>query len=102
MSVINVTTENFEKAVKTPNKTVLVDFWAAWCGPCRMIAPVLEEIAKERQDVMVLKVNVDQEQDIAAKYDVQSIPTLIVFKNGKPINKQVGFRGKEHILALLK
>lgn len=81
--------------------TVLVDFYADWCGPCKMIAPTIEEIANERTDITVGKINVDNDADIAIKYGVSSIPTLIVFKDGKPTSKVVGYRQKEDILAML-
>ena len=83
MSVLHINHESFEKIIAQDGKTVLVDFWATWCGPCRMIAPVLEEVAKERPDVTVCKVDVDEERDLALEYGVSSIPTLLVFRDGK-------------------
>ena len=99
--ITNVTKENFDKEVMQAEGTVLVDFWAAWCGPCRMIAPAVEKIAEERPDVKVCKVNIDDEQELAIKYGVMSIPTLMVVKNGEIVNTAVGLRPKEEIEALL-
>ena len=99
--ITNVTKENFDKEVMQAEGTVLIDFWAAWCGPCRMIAPAVEKIAEERPDVKVCKVNIDDEQELAIKYGVMSIPTLMVVKNGEIVNTAVGQRPKEEIEALL-
>ena len=99
--ITNITKENFDKEVMNVEGTVLVDFWAAWCGPCRMIAPAVEKIAEERPDVKVCKVNIDDEQELAIKYGVMSIPTLMVVKNGEITEKAVGLRPKEEIEALL-
>ena len=99
--ITNVTKENFDKEVMQAEGTVLIDFWAAWCGPCRMIAPAVEKIAEERPDVKVCKVNIDDEQELAIKYGVMSIPTLVVVKNGEIVNTAVGLRPKEEIEALL-
>lgn len=99
--ITNVTKENFDKEVMQAEGTVLVDFWAAWCGPCRMIAPAVEKIAEERPDVKVCKINIDDEQELAIKYGVMSIPTLMVVKNGEIVNTAVGLRPKEEIEALL-
>ncbi len=101
MSVINVTKENFENEVLKSDKPVLVDFWASWCGPCRMLGPIIDEIASERTDIKVCKVNVDEQQELAAEFNVMSIPTLVVVKDGKVANQSVGARPKEDILALL-
>lgn len=101
MSVLHVNQDNFQSIVKESAKTVLVDFWASWCGPCRMIAPVLEEVAAERPDVKVCKVNVDEEQELAASYHVSSIPTLLVFKNGQVVKQSVGAIPKAKILEML-
>ena len=101
MSVVTVTNENFEQEVLISKKPVLVDFWAAWCGPCRMIAPAVEKISEERSDVKVCKVNIDDEQELAIKYGVMSIPTLMVVKNGEIVNTAVGLRPKEEIEGLL-
>ena len=99
--ITNVTKENFDKEVMQAEGTVLIDFWAAWCAPCRMIAPAVEKIAEERPDVKVCKVNIDDEQELAIKYGVMSIPTLMVVKNGEIVNTAVGLRPKEEIEALL-
>lgn len=99
--ITNITKENFDKEVLQAEGTVLIDFWAAWCGPCRMIAPAVEKIAEERPDVKVCKVNIDDEQELAIKYGVMSIPTLMVVKNGEIANKAIGLRPKEEIEALL-
>lgn len=102
MSVLHINRESFEKIIAQDGKTVLVDFWATWCGPCRMIAPVLEEIAKERPDVTVCKVDVDEERELALEYGVSSIPTLLVFRDGKVVNQSIGAMPKERILAMLQ
>lgn len=101
MSVIHVTKESFQKEVLESTQPVLLDFWATWCGPCRMIAPVLEEIAAERADVKVCKVDVDEQGELAAQYKIASIPTLLVFKNGEITNKAVGAMPKSELLKLL-
>lgn len=101
MSVLHINRESFEKIIAQNGKTVLVDFWATWCGPCRMIAPVLEEVAKERPDVTVCKVDVDEERELALEYNVSSIPTLLVFRDGKVVNQSIGAMPKERILAML-
>ncbi len=95
----NFNAQNFENEIS--NGTVLVDFYADWCGPCKMIAPIIEEISNERTDIVVGKINVDNETPIAIKYNVTSIPTLIVFKNGQETARIVGFRAKEDILSKL-
>ena len=101
MSILHVNKNDFNSVVKESSKTVLVDFWASWCGPCRMIAPVLEEVAAERPDVKVCKVNVDEEQELAMSYGVSSIPTLLVFKNGQVVKQSVGAIPKQKILEML-
>ena len=101
MSVLHVNQGSFQSVVKESTQPVLVDFWATWCGPCRMIAPVLEEIAEERQDIKVCKIDVDQEMALASAFKIVSIPTLLVVKNGVVTNKAVGAMPKEQILALL-
>lgn len=101
MSVQTVTNENFDAAVLQSEKPVLLDFWAPWCGPCRMVSPIVDEIADERDDLTVGKVNVDEEGELAARFGVMSIPTLLVFKGGELVNQAVGARPKEDILALI-
>lgn len=101
MAVLHTNGPSFNKVIEQ-NIPVLVDFWAPWCGPCKMLGPVLEEVEKEiGTKAVVAKVNVDDEQDLAAKYGVSSIPTMIVFKNGKEIERSVGFMNKEKIISLL-
>ena len=99
--ITNVTKENFDKEVMQAEGTVLIDFWAAWCGPCRMIAPAVEKIAEEHPEVKVCKINIDDEQELAIRHGVMSIPTLMVVKNGEIVNTAVGLRPKEEIVALL-
>lgn len=101
MAALHLTTENFRKEVLEYDGVAMVDFWASWCGPCQMVGPVIEEIAAERTDVKVCKVNVDEQPDIAGKYNVMSIPTIIVFKNGEPAKVSVGAKPKAELLALL-
>ncbi|MBO4392601.1 MAG: thioredoxin [Clostridia bacterium] len=96
-----ITAANFEEEVIRSDKPVLVDFWATWCGPCRMLAPVIEEISEERNDIKVCKIDVDEEPELAAEYGIQSIPTLIVFKDGQPVKKSIGVRPKDDIIAML-
>ena len=101
MSVLHITKESFESEVLASDKPVLLDFWASWCGPCRMIAPVLDEIAAERSDIKVCKVNVDEEPDLAVQYGIMSIPTVLVIKDGKVVNQSLGAKPKNQLLALL-
>ena len=101
MFAIQVNKDNFQEVVLNSDKPVLVDFWASWCGPCRMVAPILEEIANERSDVKVCKINVDEEPELAGRYNVMSIPTLLVVKEGQVVNQAVGARPKSQILSLL-
>ena len=101
MSTVHITNSNFEEEVLRSDKPVLVDFWASWCGPCRMVGPIIEEIAAERSDIKVCKVNVDEEQNLAARFQIMSIPTLMVFKNGQITNQALGAMPKNQILALL-
>lgn len=101
MSVVTITSENFETEVLQESKPVLLDFWATWCGPCRMVSPIIDEIAEERRDVKVGKVNVDEQGALAQRFGVMSIPTLIVMQNGKLVDKAIGAMPKENILALL-
>lgn len=100
MSVLKVNKNNFEE-LKTTEKTVLLDFYADWCGPCRMVAPIVEEIANEREDVVVGKINVDEDQELAMEFGVSSIPTLAVMKGGKVVEQSAGARPKAQILAML-
>ena len=101
MAVITVNSDNFEQEVLKADKPVLVDFWAAWCGPCKMLSPIVDEVAESSDNVKVCKVNVDNNQDLAFKYGVMSIPTLIVFKNGNVEKKSVGLISKDEIMELL-
>ena len=101
MKVIHVDKQNFQNEVMEFDKPVLLDFWAPWCMPCRMVGPILEEIAEERSDIKVGKINVDEQPELAREFQVMSIPTLIVIKNGKIVNQSVGAMQKEAILAML-
>ena len=102
MSIIHITAENYEAQVQNAEGKILLDFWAPWCGPCRMIAPFLEEIAAEDESVTIGKINVDDEMALAAKFGIVSIPTLIVMEGGKAVQTAVGYRPKGDILKLLK
>ena len=102
MSAIHVNKNNFQEEVLNSDKPVLVDFWAPWCGPCRMIMPSIEEIAEENEDIKVVKINVDEEPELANQFGVMTIPTLYVFKNGEAVNRRSGAMPKEQILALVK
>ena len=101
MSVITITKDNFEQEVLSSDKPVLLDFWASWCGPCRMVSPIVDEIAEERTDIKVGKVNVDEQPELAARFRVMSIPTLVVMKDGEIVNQSIGARPKAQILAML-
>ena len=101
MSVIKISKENFASEVLNSNKPVLLDFYADWCGPCRMVGPIVSEIANERNDVKVGKINVDEQPELAVQFQVMSIPMLVVIKNGKLENQVVGYRSKEQIEAML-
>ena len=101
MSVITITKDNFETEVMRSEKPVLLDFWASWCGPCRMVSPLVDEIADERSDIKVGKINVDDEPELAGQFGVMSIPTLLVFKDGKIAGQSVGVRPKNFILEML-
>ena len=101
MSVLVITKENFEAEVINSDKPVLLDFYADWCGPCRMVGPIISEISEERSDIKVGKINVDEQSELAAKFGVMSIPMLAVIKDGKTVNTAVGARPKEQILDLL-
>ena len=102
MAVIEIKKENFEKEVLNSDKRVLVDFWASWCGPCRMLMPVVHEVADEQNDFKVASINIDEQEELAIKYNVMTIPTLMVFENGKVINKSVGVIPKPAIYDLVK
>ena len=102
MSVIHVSKNNFQEEVLNSDKPVLLDFWAPWCGPCRMIGPTLDEIAEENEDIKVAKVNVDEEPELANQFGVMTIPTLYVFKNGEAVTHRSGAMPKNQILAMVK
>ena len=102
MSIIHITAENYEAQVQNASGKILLDFWAPWCGPCRMIAPFLEEIAAEDESVTIGKINVDEEMALAAQFGIVSIPTLVVMEGGKAVQTAVGYRPKADILKLLK
>ena len=101
MSLININNSNFESEVIKSDKKVLVDFWAPWCGPCRMLLPTIEELANSLTDVKICKVNVDDESELATKFGIMSIPTLMVFENGSVVSKSVGVRTEDEILEML-
>ena len=100
--MLTITSDNFEQEVLKSDKKVLVDFWASWCGPCRMLSPIIDEVAKSTDKVKVGKVNVDEESDLATKFAVMSIPTLILFENGKPVKQIVGVQSKDAILKMIE
>ena len=101
MAIVHITTDTFQELVLNSPKPVLLDFWAPWCGPCRMIAPFLEQIAAERENILVGKIDVDSEVELAVRFGIASIPTLLVIKNGEAANKAVGYLSKAEILELL-
>ena len=101
MAAININKNNFQSEVLNSDRPVLLDFWAPWCGPCRMVVPIVEEIAEERPDIKVGKVNVDEQPELAGQFGIMSIPTLVVIKDGKIKNQSMGANPKEAILALL-
>ena len=103
MAILHITKENFEKEVLQSKEPVVVDFWAAWCGPCKALAPILEEVDAELAGtVKVAKINIDEEEELAAQFRVMSIPTLLLFKNGEVVNKSVGLAPKEEVVAFAK
>lgn len=101
MSVVNLTRNNFKTEVMQSDKTVLIDFWAEWCGPCRMMSPIVDEVADTVSDVKVCKVNVDESADLASMFGIESIPTLIVIKNSQTVNKSIGLISKDKVLELI-
>ena len=101
MAALHITKDNFEAEVLNSDKPVLVDFWAAWCGPCQMILPVVEGLAEEVTDAKICKVNVDEQQELAAQFNVMTIPTLIVIKEGKEVSRSVGVKPKDQILQMI-
>lgn len=102
MSVIEVNQDNFEEEVLKSDKTVLIDFWAAWCGPCRMLGPIVDEVGEENDNIKVCKINVDENQQLAEQYGVMSIPMLVVVKNGQTVTQSIGVVGKNRILELVR
>lgn len=101
MAVVEITKDNFEHTVLKADKPVLVDFWAEWCGPCQMMGPIVDEVAEERDDIIIGKLNVDTQPEIALRYNVMSIPTLILFENGEEAQKSIGLISKEELLELI-
>ena len=101
MSAMNVNLQNFQSEVLNSEKPVLLDFWAPWCGPCRMVVPVVDQIAKDREDIKVVKINVDEEQELAAQFQVSGIPTLMVMENGEIRKRSVGAKNRKQILAMV-
>lgn len=102
MEILKVTSENFESEVLQSDKPVLIDFYADWCGPCKMLSPIVDEVAEENTDIKVVKINVDNAQDLAMKYQVMSIPTLVVIKDGREVNRSVGLIDKSEVVSLIK
>ena len=102
MEILKVTSENFESEVLQSDKPVLIDFYADWCGPCKMLSPIVDEVAEENTDIKVVKINVDNAQDLAMKYQVMSIPTLVVIKDGREVNRSVGLIDKTDVISLIK
>jgi len=99
--ITTVTKENFDKEITEAKETVLVDFWAAWCMPCKMLSPIIDAVAKEREDIKICKINIDEEQELAIRFGIMSIPTVMVFKGGEVSGKSIGLVSKDEILALL-
>jgi thioredoxin 1 len=102
MAVIRITKENFDEEVMTCEKPVMVDFWAPWCGPCRAMGPVIDEVSQEREDIKVCKLNVDENPELAQRYGVMSIPTIIIFRGGEASETSVGMHPKEILLSLIE
>ena len=102
MEILKVTSENFEEEVLKSDKTVLIDFYADWCGPCKMLSPIIESVANENEDIKVVKINVDNAQDLAIEYQVMSIPTIVVIKDGQEVNRTVGVVSKSQIEEMVK
>lgn len=102
MEIVKITKDNFETEVVGSDKVVLIDFWAIWCGPCKMLSPIIEEVAREADDIKVCKVNVDEEPELTAKFGIVSIPTLIVMRDGKIVNQSVGYMEKAQIIDLVR
>ncbi|MBQ3601117.1 MAG: thioredoxin [Lachnospiraceae bacterium] len=101
MAILSITKNNFEKEVKESKETILLDFWASWCGPCQMVGPILEEIASERPDIKIGKINVEEEPELADEFQIMSIPTLMVVKEGQVVKKSVGAKNKNQILEMM-
>lgn len=101
MALVNVTKDNFEKEILKAEQTVLVDFWAGWCGPCKMLGPIVDQVAQEHPEIKVCKIDIDEQTELAMQYKVMNIPTLLVFKNGEVANQSVGVISKSEILELL-
>jgi thioredoxin 1 len=100
--IVNITKDSFEQEVIKSDKPVMIDFWASWCGPCRMVAPIMEDLAEENNKVKICKVNVDEQGELAAQFRIMSIPTIMVFKNGENVEKVIGARSKEEFQELIQ